>query len=73
MDAADPPQSPRIEVRLPRQASAEALFVLVEVLEQIVAQIFEHPDPEVAEEVIRRYNQTPEPVGFDLDAHDLPF
>lgn len=73
MDAPDPLQSPRIEVQLPRQTSAEALFVVVEVLEQIVAQIFEHPDPEVAEEVIRRYSQTPEPVEFGLDDQDLPF
>lgn len=73
MDDVDRFRGLRVEFCLPKQASAEALYVLVEVLEQIVAQIFDHPDSEVAEEVIRRYHATVEPVDFDLDDSNLPF
>lgn len=69
-----PHLAPLIEVKLPKEASAEALFVLVEVLEQIVAQVFDHPDPEIAEEVIRRFNATGVPKDYaDLGDGDLPF
>jgi hypothetical protein len=64
---------PKLEIRLPANASPEAVFLLADVLEQMMSQLFDHFDHEIASEVMRLYAMPPEsPDQLELDFSDLP-
>lgn len=62
-----------LRVRLPRHVSPESLYLLVDVFEQIVAQVFDRHDERVAHEIMRLYDQIDHASEFDLHDADLPF
>lgn len=64
----------KIEIRLPSNVSAEAAYLLVDVLEQIFTQVFDSYDEEIVDEVMRLYDRmSDEPEPLDLDDTDIPF
>ena len=63
---------PKLEVRLPARISTEAAYLLADVLEQLMAQLFEHFEDEITSEIIRLNNVAPEPPLPVVDP-DLPF
>lgn len=65
---------PKLEIRLPASASPEAVFLLADVLEQMMTQLFDHYDHEIASEVMRLYAIPHQPSDqLELDFADLPF
>ena len=64
---------PRLLIQLPASPSPEAVFLLADVLEQMMSQLFDHFDEGIASEVLRLYATAPEPDQLELDFSDLPF
>lgn len=64
----------KITLDIPDHASAESLYMLVDVLEQIFTQLFQQYDDEITAEIIRRYHRDElQPPEIDIDDSDLPF
>ena len=65
---------PTLEIRLPATVSKEAAFLLVDVLDQLMTQLFEHYDHAIADEIMRLDDTRGEPPEHsELDFSDLPF
>lgn len=64
----------QISLELPSDASAESLYILVDVLEQIFIQLFQRYDDRIVPMMIRRHEQDEgQTLEIDLEDPDLPF